>query len=77
MVTTIQLEEKTKDRLGEFKIYPRETYNQVIIRLINLSEEEMEILDKETIKDIEEALDDIKAGRVYTHGEMKQRLGLE
>ena len=37
-----------------------------IIRLINLSEEEIEILDEETIKDIEEAMDDIKAGRVYT-----------
>lgn len=77
MVTTIQLEEKTKDRLGEFKVHSRETYNQVIIRLINLSEEEMEVLDKETIKDIEEALDDIKAGRVYTHEKMKKRLGLE
>ena len=56
MVTTIQLEENTKEKLAELRSYPGESYNQVIVRLINLSEEEMEILDKETIKDIEEAI---------------------
>lgn len=77
MVTTIQLEEETKNKLTRIKAYPGETYNQVITRLINLSEEEMEILDKETLKDIEEAIKDIKTGRFYTHEEMKKRLGLE
>ncbi|NCO96841.1 MAG: hypothetical protein COY38_03960 [Candidatus Aenigmarchaeota archaeon CG_4_10_14_0_8_um_filter_37_24] len=77
MVTTIQLEENTKEKLAELRSYPGESYNQVIVRLINLSEEEMEILDKETIKDIEEAIADIKAGKFYTHEEMKKRLGLE
>lgn len=77
MVTTIQLEEKTKERLTQLRAYPEETYNQVITRLINLSEDEKEILDEETLKDIEEAIEDIKAGRVYTHEEMKKRLGLK
>jgi len=77
MATTIQLEEETKEKLTELRAYPKETYNQVIMRLINLSEEEMEILDGETIKDIEEAMEEIKAGKFYTHEEMKKRLGLE
>jgi len=77
MATTIQLEETTKEKLSELRAYPREAYNQVIMRLINLSEEEMEILDEETIKDIEEAMEDIRAGKFYTHEEMKKRLGLE
>ncbi len=77
MVTTIQLEEKTRDKLTQLRNYPEETYNQVIVRLINLSEDEMEILDEGTLKDIEEAIKDIKAGRTYTHEEMKKRLGLE
>ena len=77
MVTTIQLEENTKEKLAGLKVYPGESYNQVIIRLINLSEEEIEILDEETIKDIEEAMEDIKAGRVYTHEEAKKELGIE
>lgn len=77
MVTTIQLEEQTKEKLTGLKTYPGESYNQVILRLINLSEEEMEILDEETIGDIEEAIKNIKAGKVYTHEEMKKRLGLK
>ncbi|OGI15481.1 hypothetical protein A3K63_01465 [Candidatus Micrarchaeota archaeon RBG_16_49_10] len=77
MATTIQLENDTKDKLAKLRAYPEETYNQVITRLINLSEDEMEILDEETLKDIEEAIEDIKAGRVYTHEEMKKRLGLK
>ena len=76
MVTTIQLEEKTKNKLTQLRAYPEESYNQVIIRLINLSEDEMEILDKETIKDIEEAMEDIKAGRFYTNEQMKKELGI-
>jgi len=77
MVTTIQLEEETKEKLTELRSYPKEAYNQVILRLINLSEEEMEVLDEETIKDIEEAMEDIKAGRFYTHEEAKKEMGLE
>ena len=75
MVTTIQLEEKTRDKLTQLRNYPEETYNQVIVRLINLSEDEMEILDEGTLKDIEEAIKDIKAGRTYTHEEMKKKTG--
>jgi len=40
MVTTIQLvDEKTKHKLEEFKSYTRETYNDVIERLIRSKEE--------------------------------------
>ncbi len=42
-----------------------------------VTDEKIEILDEETIKDIEEVMEDIKAGRFYTHEEVKKRLGLE
>jgi len=42
-----------------------------------VADEEMEILDEETIKDIEEAMGEIKSGKFYTHEEMKKRLELE
>lgn len=61
MATTIQVEEKTKEKLKELRTYPKETFNQIIIKLIEYSEDEM-ILSEETIKNIEEALEDIKAG---------------
>lgn len=76
MVTTIQLEERIKNRLEEIKIHPRETYNKVIERLIQLSKEEEE-LNPKTIRNIEQALEDVKRGRVYSTHEIKNKLGIK
>ena len=76
MVTTIQLEERIKNKLEEMKIHPRETYSKVIERLVNLSMEEEE-LSPQTIKNIEQALEDIKKGRVYSTKEVKKKLGIK
>ena len=75
MVTTIQLDEKIKEKLDQMKVHPRETYGKVIERLVE-NEIEEEELSPQAIKDIEEALDDIKKGRVYSHEEVKRKLGL-
>lgn len=75
MVTTIQLDEKTKHKLEELKSYSRETYNDVIERLIRSKEEE-ERLSPTTIKNIESSLDDIKKGRIYSTGQVKKKLNL-
>lgn len=76
MATTVQLEEKVKNKLENMKMDPRETYNRVIERLIQLSEEEEE-LSPQTIKNIEQALEDIKKGRVYSTKEVKKKLGIK
>lgn len=74
MVTTIQLDEEVKKKLEMMKIHPRETYNEVIKRLIESSEEEFDV---QTIKNIEKALEDVKKNRVYTTKEVKRKLGLK
>ena len=76
MATTIQLEERIKNKLEEMKIHPRETYNRVIERLIQASAEE-EILSLQTLKNIEKALEDVKRGRVYSTKEIKKKLGIK
>jgi predicted CopG family antitoxin len=76
MVTTIQVQEKTKHKLEELKSHPRETYNEVIERLIEARDGGEEVLSPQTIKNIESALEDIKKGRIYSTGYMKRRLGL-
>ena len=40
MVTTIQVTEETKDALERMKLFPRESYEEVICRLIEISKEE-------------------------------------
>jgi predicted transcriptional regulator len=74
--TTIQLEERTKKRLERVKMFPRETYNQVIERLLEKGEEEGH-LSPRTIRNIERSLADIKAGRVYSTKELKKELGIK
>ncbi len=75
MLTTLQLSKQTKERLDKMKIQSNETYESVIIRLIKSSEDDLP-LSEETIKNIEEALEDVKKGRVYSSEEVKKRLGI-
>jgi hypothetical protein len=71
--TTIQIDKKTRDRLKELKIHPKESYDKVVERLLALRTDEGE-LSPETIRDIELSLEDIKAGRTLSMSEVKQRL---
>ena len=75
MVTTIQVTEETKDALKKMKLFPRETYEEVICRLMEIDKEEEE-LSTETIQNIEKALEDVKRGRLYSTEEVKKELGI-
>ena len=77
MVTSIQLEKRTKTKLEKLKIFPRESYDDVVNRLLNMIEEDEGILSEKTIRDLEEGVADIKAGRVYTSEQVKKKLGLK
>lgn len=74
-VTTIKITPSVKKRLDRLRRFPRESYNEIISRLTMEAEEEG--ISEEDIRDIEEALEDIKAGRVYTTAQLKERLGLD
>ena len=87
MVTTIQIDEKLKEKLDELKIHHRETYNELIIRILNscspqnLSRESLtetiEILsDPETMRDIAEALEEYEQGRGIEFSKLKKELDL-
>ena len=73
MVTTIQVSEHLRIELQKRKIVERETYEEVIW---NMMEDLMEV-NEETKKDLEEARADFKAGRYYTHEEVKKKLGIK
>ncbi len=75
---TIKVTPEVKGRLDRLKNHPRETYNDVIDRLTrDALEEAAGELTEEDIRDIEEAIADIKAGRVYTTEELKRELGID
>ncbi len=72
MATTIQVSEDLVSELKARKIYEKETYEEVIWDLL---EDSME-LSEEAKRALKEAEEDVKAGRVYTHEEVKKELGL-
>lgn len=77
MVTSIQLDNKTKARLEKMKAFPKESYDDVVNRLLNVAKDDEGILSKHTIKNIEKSLAEIKAGNVISHKDVKQKLGLK
>ena len=77
--TTIQISKKMKKQLDAFKGHQRETYEDVIGRLVTIAKEDEEAeleLSEETLKGLKEAEEDIKKGRVYTTAQVKKELGL-
>lgn len=76
MVTTIQLDEKTKSKLTKLKNFPRESYDDVVNRLIKIVEEDSATLSDNTIHDLEDALEDVRKGRLVSHEQVKKKYGL-
>ena len=74
--STIKLSKKLKNELRKKMNHPRETYEAVIARLLKITQED-DVLSEEVIKNIEEGVADIKAGRVYTSQQVKKKLGLK
>jgi len=72
MATTIQISNEVKSFLDKMKIFERETYNELIMNMI---EDNMKISEK-TRRDIDEARKEIKLGKTISHEEVKRRLGL-
>ncbi len=78
-VTTIKLGMRTKGALDQFREYKNESYDEVVSKLIRIVKniDDEPPLSKQTIKDIEKARAEIRAGKYYTEEEMAKRLGLE
>jgi predicted transcriptional regulator len=72
MSTTIQISDNVKNTLDKMKMLERETYNDIIERML---EDDLE-LNAQTKKDIEEARKRIKSGKFYTQEEVEKKLGI-
>jgi predicted transcriptional regulator len=85
MVTTIQIDEKLKGRLDSLKVHHRETYNELILRLVNGCSpkeadresliETIEVLsDPEMMAGIARGLRDFKEGRFKSFEQIKKEM---
>ena len=77
-ISTIRLRGKTKSYLDRYREYRNESYDEVVMKLVNIAEtvkNEPE-LSREAVERIVEARKRIKAGDFVTEEEAKKRLGL-
>ncbi|TBR21261.1 MAG: hypothetical protein EPO63_08860 [Candidatus Nitrosotenuis sp.] len=74
--STVKLSKKLKSDLKKQMNHPGETYETIIARLLRAAQDD-DVLSKATIKNIEEGIADIKAGRVYSTEQVKKKLGLK
>ena len=73
-MVVIWVDVEVKEALDELKVFPGESYSSVIRRLIQFVMD-MEPLSEEAVRRIEEALEDVREGRVYSTSEAERMLG--
>lgn|GEM_PF-464327 len=69
--TTIQLSTDLKRSLEGMKLHPRETFNDVLERIL----EDLRELDTTTSAEIEEARREIRAGKYLTSDQVRKAMG--
>ncbi len=74
-MTTIQIQSTTKEKLESVKTHPRETYDEVVNRLLDMACDQ-EPLSEETLKKIEEGVRDIRQGKTRTLEEIAEEMGI-
>lgn len=70
--TTVQIPLALKARLTAMKIHPRETYADVLERIL----EDLEELGPQTRRAVEKSRSEFKAGKYKTLDEVKREMGL-
>ncbi len=77
--TTVVIPKTLKNDLDTMKVFDRETYADVIGRLIHIVKEDEEAhlhVNAETLKKIEQGRKDLREGKGYTTSELKKKLGI-
>ena len=73
MTTTIQVKNKTLERLKFFKEYSKESYDEIINKLLDKEEE----LTEATINDLKNALNEVKEGKGETIENVAKEFGVK
>ncbi|HSA38037.1 MAG TPA: hypothetical protein P5013_03990 [Methanoregula sp.] len=74
--SSIYIRKDLKTQLNNLKRNPKESYNDVIERLVNLTVDD-EPLSAEAIKGLEEGLEDIKKGNLISEEYIRKKYGVE
>lgn len=70
--TTIQVDKTLKKQLDAMRIHERETYNDILLRML----EDLQELNEETKRDLRKARKEIDDGKCITHDDLRKEMGL-
>ena len=74
--TSIYIREDLKDQLNSLKRHPKESYNDVIERLVTLAVDE-EPVSEELLAGLEESLEDVRKGNLISEKEIMKKYGVK
>jgi len=74
-ITTIQLSEATRNKLLKEKLNEKESYEDVILRILNQGQDDY-VLNAKDIEDITASLNEIKKGKYATNKELLKKYDL-
>jgi hypothetical protein len=74
--TTIQVSSKTRRRLVDHRIHPRQPYDDVINRALDLLDEDDLELSPEFKRKVARSRTSARRGKLYTTGQVLKELGL-
>jgi len=70
--TTVQIRRDVKVRLDAMKLHSRESYNDVLERIL----EDLEDINPKAMARYDEILKEVRAGKYKTHEQVKREWGL-
>jgi predicted CopG family antitoxin len=74
--TTIYIRKDLKGQLDDLKRHPKESYSDVIERLVSVAIDD-EPLSEEAIQGLEEALEEVKQGRLIPESVIMKKYGVK
>jgi predicted CopG family antitoxin len=74
--SSIYIREDLKSQLSSLKRHPKESYNDVIERLLHLAVDD-EPLSEETLQGLEESLKEVREGNLIPEQEMMKKYGVK
>jgi predicted CopG family antitoxin len=74
--STISIRADLKDQLAALKRHPKESYNDVIARLVTLAVDE-ERSSEETLAGLEESLEDVRKGNLIPEKVIMKKYGMK
>lgn len=76
-MTSIQVSKNSKEQWSTLKNHPQESFESMINRVINtLNEDNSDLLSEKDILEIEQSVQDIKAGKFVTNKDLMKKYGL-